>query len=775
MMRIVVMGMIAASLGLTGCQQTKVTGTPQTSARQNAAPPNGGGGGGTYYPPPTTPNPQSPPPAGPGGPVVRGGYPPPPGGSPPPAGGGDPNPNIPVPPPPGTPTYQQPPGGNYPVPPQGYQPSQPPQTTTTYIPPNPVVPPSTNYESPPSYEPPVTQQTSPPDTYTPPVVDYHNVPTTSTTPTPTLPTPPRNEDYTQQPVLPPPTLNVPPATNTQTVQTQPIIPTQQTVTTNPPVSGGPGVGPVGGTGVQPQQPGVGTKPTGVVPQSGGTTIPGGGGGNPPVGGGGVDPLVKWTKQNPLNQELPPVPRPPPQPKPVIPDFAQVVDKACQPQKIDAQFETKELDVLFLVDTSDSMRGGKKNAGEGELALIAAEMPEFAKRINEKVDLRVAVMLGHGPGSPRYHGRLFKVDENDPAVLKNKTTLGSDLLNKIQKIDHRFNDPTEAQGEALQLSLYNAITKPDLLKAAQGKDGNEFFRKNAALVVISISDEQDVCYDYLECKPEGDGRNCRPAQVANPLIGKNSCRAGEILGKDKNGKDACLGQDRYEVNFFNNVCKRAANNPANGKQFSYLDLWKALLELKGGDKSKLIVAPVVYKNNVNIPEVGVEDENEMGHGHLDLAGPLCAQSPVIADLAAVNPQSRSSTFATQMDFFGQFANFQMMYSHKFQCVTDVNENAINRTSIQAEVFDNQSGNLLARFSGQCLPGRECPSGIDGYAEGRPTGKAMEVTLDYAKLKEKLERYNLQEGEVRMTFKTLSNRDPSTGASFVKPNGTGGIAP
>lgn len=139
-------------------------------------------------------------------------------------------------------------------------------------------------------------------------------------------------------------------------------------------------------------------------------------------------------------------------------------------------------MLFVTDTSGSM--------DEERKVIAHEIDSFSRALDENVDMRIAVMLAHGSSS-YWSGRLYQ-DHKEPVVLSvnelkwNKTR---DYLR--EKVSKQPSDYMTDGGEVGLTSLNRALDA-DRLQEAQSLG---FFREDAALVVIFVSDENDICAIY----------------------------------------------------------------------------------------------------------------------------------------------------------------------------------------------------------------------------------------------------------------------------------------
>lgn len=146
--------------------------------------------------------------------------------------------------------------------------------------------------------------------------------------------------------------------------------------------------------------------------------------------------------------------------------------------------TKAVDLLFVTDTSLSLFS--------ERHMLSRALPHFLAGLPADADTRVAVMLGHG-GRGRWSGRLFS--RSAETMVINPQQLGVKRATEILQ-DSLTCPPLEfasTNGEALMLSLSRSL---------KGSRFNEirnqgFFRDGAALSVVFVSDENDVCFDPLE--------------------------------------------------------------------------------------------------------------------------------------------------------------------------------------------------------------------------------------------------------------------------------------
>ncbi len=431
----------------------------------------------------------------------------------------------------------------------------------------------------------------------------------------------------------------------------------------------------------------------------------------------------------------------PKPKPVR--------ESCADDTLHARVEQPKLDILFVIDTSKSLHGGLNDPSGGELAQLAGAMQHFVNSLDERTDIRIGMLLGHGPNSSA-HGRLFKTPQDGPAVIdfnqmlsatrqKNPRATEAQLrqltMDNITKVlSHRMrsvpNERGGAQGEALLLSLYNVVTKPEYFSAIQNPGGNQpgLFRPDVPLAVIMVSDEQDVCFKY-------EGSNFQP-----PLVDK-------VTGKD--GKVTAI-PDRYETAFFASAaCQRAVEGRY---PLTPGHVYDALKKVVG---EKLIMTSIVYVDN-NVPQ-GVEDENEMGHGFLELTALAGGQVANIANVKAnqVDASRGAQSFNELLQQLGKFADFKMRYEKKdFKCESPTDPVLVDPSTVEARVY-NDRNELIALFKSNCRDPRRCDKGVTGQAswkiEQTPRGQRYGViSLNSEKLQAILESQKVQHGTVRMSF-------------------------
>jgi len=401
-----------------------------------------------------------------------------------------------------------------------------------------------------------------------------------------------------------------------------------------------------------------------------------------------------------------------------------VNGVCEvPLDIAAKNKEDKLDVLFVVDTSKSLREGSPGKA-GELARIAAQMDHFVANFPENTDINIGVMLGHGETT--WNGRLFQSSKGDPAVLKtreirNRADLVRRLEDKMKKVP---NESGGAEGEALLYSLFQSINvagkRNEIIR--QG-----LYRTDASLAVILVSDEQDVCFDY------SDKNNYDPTTNA-PY--KPVAENGAITGK----------RAKVEEDFFKKVCMKADK----GGLLRPDRVHEALTRLKGGSEKLVLMGLVYTSKNV---AAGKQDENEMGHGIIQLV--RNERTDKLVDLGSV--EEGPTKFAKELSFLGKHTQTEMHSSGAVACVPQqIHPQAVDLRTVQVEVL-TKDGKLLGVFQNEKRNLR-----VDNrLIGGRPVVQAF---LDSKTLNTMLTGAKVNEAKARFNFKSRVDRDQQTGKAL-----------
>lgn len=142
-------------------------------------------------------------------------------------------------------------------------------------------------------------------------------------------------------------------------------------------------------------------------------------------------------------------------------------------------ERKSADLLFVVDSSSSLAS--------ERAQVAADLPAFVEKLAAGADLRVGVMLAHG-GASGWSGRLYSAAGVSPVLSTQAQSLRTIQDSLRATLAAPASDRDEADGEAMMYSLRKSL-EPARLAEIQSQG---FYRENAALSVVFVTDENDVC-------------------------------------------------------------------------------------------------------------------------------------------------------------------------------------------------------------------------------------------------------------------------------------------
>lgn len=242
-----------------------------------------------------------------------------------------------------------------------------------------------------------------------------------------------------------------------------------------------------------------------------------------------------------------------QPHPGIIEPGCFVERYIQPT---AEI-SKEIDILFVTDTSGSL--------DEERASIADGIDAFVNALPSDADYQIGVMLAHA--NTAYSGKLWRKGTH-PYVLKSSEMDLNEIRSHLSyNLTHVSEESATDGGEAGLVSLYKSTQGANLLwNKEQG-----FFRENAALAVVFIADENDVCAVY----PDG----------VTPV-------------RDPDGKEAPA---------FRNFCFIGEGGSLLTPQAVYQQL-KALKK-----DLPLLVGGIIYSDPNAVPRGG---ENEVGYGYLE---------------------------------------------------------------------------------------------------------------------------------------------------------------
>jgi len=178
-----------------------------------------------------------------------------------------------------------------------------------------------------------------------------------------------------------------------------------------------------------------------------------------------------------------------------PNGADLNNKMCYTQELRQPLAelVNKIDILFISDTSSSLIE--------ERTSIAAEMSAFVEALPSNVNYHIGVMPAHGSVS-KHIGRLFQHGTN-PAVIKSSELAMTDISKAL--IDNFNNIPMDYYSDGGEEGLYTlsrALDESNLMALrALG-----FMRPDAALAIVFVADENDICYRYpasITPAPDGD--------------------------------------------------------------------------------------------------------------------------------------------------------------------------------------------------------------------------------------------------------------------------------
>lgn len=162
--------------------------------------------------------------------------------------------------------------------------------------------------------------------------------------------------------------------------------------------------------------------------------------------------------------------------PELPERVCTVDRF---QQGDSQQIIKKVDVLFMMDHSGSM--------QDDWERVANNIQNLVKELPSDADIRYAVILGD---VGTWRGKIYAPSKT-AKVLNNQTQTVQEISNDLHKIfveGMKINDA--GTGEALFNSLHYAVTTNAVANQKLG-----FFRPDAALSVIFMSDEQEIGFPF----------------------------------------------------------------------------------------------------------------------------------------------------------------------------------------------------------------------------------------------------------------------------------------
>jgi hypothetical protein len=254
----------------------------------------------------------------------------------------------------------------------------------------------------------------------------------------------------------------------------------------------------------------------------------------------------------------------------VPSPGCYADRYTQP----AAVVTKKVDLLFVTDSSSSLDDERQKVADG--------IDAFIRELPADSDFRIATMLAHG-GSSSWAGKIFSKYRTGSARVLRSDSLTRDQIRSGLRDDlmHTVSDNATDGGEIGTYSLTRAMDDDRLAESRS----YGFFREDAALAVIFISDENDICATF----PAGY------TPVRDPQ------------GSEDRAKALYCTRDAPA-----HVVDGVVITPAYRESISAESVVRKLQNLQS--ERPLVISAIAYTDKVNYPKVS---ENEYGYGWLDM--------------------------------------------------------------------------------------------------------------------------------------------------------------
>ena len=200
---------------------------------------------------------------------------------------------------------------------------------------------------------------------------------------------------------------------------------------------------------------------------------------------------------------------------------------------------KKVDLLFVMDHSGSMAD--------DWGRVANNIHHLVKELPSDHNIRFAVLLADGSS---WKGKLYSPNSSIPKVLDNQKMRVQDIANNLHKMfteGMKVNDQV-GSGEASFLSLHSAVT-------ANIKDNQKlgFFRPDAALSVLFMSDEQEIGFPFPKVQAPGLPPRC-DADVEDRIKAEQYDAKGINMNVALNAVKKVKGDMPVLMNAFVNITK-----------------------------------------------------------------------------------------------------------------------------------------------------------------------------------------------------------------------------
>jgi alpha-tubulin suppressor-like RCC1 family protein len=277
-----------------------------------------------------------------------------------------------------------------------------------------------------------------------------------------------------------------------------------------------------------------------------------------------------------------------------------------------EFITRKLDIAIVIDTSSSIIE--------ERAAIAEGFDYLLSQLPSEVDYRVALIVGHGDMTA-HSGKLYQKG-SEPRVLSSASLTTAEIKNHLKtKMQNPHGDNETDGGE---LGLYSFLKATNEVNLPLNRQ-EDFFREDAALTVIFVADEQDICAEY----PVG----------VTPVVDPQG-------GEDRSHDKYCIDDQGNRIITSQMVVDR-------------------ITEIQDG--SPQVVGGVLYKDNQTMP---VNGENEIGYGYIDVVN---LAGGITVDMA-------NGEYANGLSNLGKLATVSIQPANDFNLKT----NKVDSATIEALV-------------------------------------------------------------------------------------------
>jgi len=279
-------------------------------------------------------------------------------------------------------------------------------------------------------------------------------------------------------------------------------------------------------------------------------------------------------------------------------------------------KSKGVDLLFVVDSSLSLTPERRK--------VAKAISSFLETLPADADTRIAVLLGHGENSP-WSGKLYSRGSDPRVILPN--ALPRDRAEEL--LTHSLSCPAMdfgvGNGEML-LSSLQASLKDESFAEIQSQG---FYRPDALLGVVFLTDENDVCFD-----PRAHGYTRHPDYKSS------------ILGlEDIAYRKFCL-------------------DSAGALKVSSTSVIQGLRDRFPG--KFIAMAGIVYSNPANVPYLG---EDSIGHGIIELVEENATSQPS-GPMPATILDLKTGDFAPALNKLATMVSSQLTLKTEFPLVGTV---------------------------------------------------------------------------------------------------------